>query len=220
MLPQSLRILNMKTNLLYDRAAEIITKTNNPSISLLRVKLNISLDEAEQIMDYFVSIGFISDYHNTRPVILKQYVSSFRQRNNNFSSPSKLFDFDKLDGHSFEYFCADILRYNGFTKVMVTSGSGDYGVDILCEYKSDSYAIQCKCYNHTVGNKAVQEVVSGKIYYKCTKAVVMTNNYFSKAAEETARMTDAYLWDRHRLSEMLLIAKRNGFDPSQYNMQF
>lgn len=78
MLPQSLRILNMKTSLLYDRAAEIITKTNNPSISLLRVKLNISLDEAEQIMDYFVSIGFISDYHNTRPVILKQYVSSFR----------------------------------------------------------------------------------------------------------------------------------------------
>ena len=209
----------MKTNLLYDRAADIIIKTKNPSISLLRVKLNISLDEAEQIMDYFVSIGFISDYHNNRPVILSQYTPSSRRINDNISTPSTLFDFDALDGHTFEYFCSDILRYNGFTKVTVTSGSGDYGVDILCEYKSVSYAIQCKCYNHTVGNKAVQEVVSGKILYKCAKAVVMTNNYFSKAAEETARLTDAYLWDRHRLSEMLLVAKRNGFNPNQYIMK-
>lgn len=209
----------MRTNLLYDRAADIIIKTKNPSISLLRVKLNISLEEAEQIMDYFVSIGFISDYHDARSAILRQYVSSSRQISDSISAPSKLFDFDNLDGHSFELFCADILRYNGFTRVTVTSGSGDYGVDILCEYKSASYAIQCKCYNHTVGNKAVQEVVSGKIFYKCTKAVVITNNYFSKAAEETARMTDVYLWDRHRLSEMLLVAKRNGFNPNQYSMK-
>ena len=201
---------------LYERAAEIITRTNNPSISLLRVELNISLDEAEQIMDYFVSIGFISDYHNGNPAILKEYVPQPKYLEAPSTPPSKLFDFDKLDGHSFEYLCADILRYNGFTKVMVTSRSGDYGVDILCEYKSDSYAIQCKCYNHTVGNKAVQEVVTGKIFYKCDKAVVMTNNYFSKAAEETARITDAYLWDRHRLSELLLVAEANGFDPNQY----
>lgn len=203
----------MNRNLPYGKAAEIILKTNNPSVSLLRVELKLSLDEAEQIMDYFVSIGFISDYRNGHPVILSNYIAIGQSA---AASPSKLFDFDSLDGHTFEYFCADLLRYNGFSKVTVTSGSGDYGVDILCNYKSDTYAIQCKCYNHTVGNKAVQEVVSGKIYYRCTKAAVMTNNYFSSAAEETARMTDAYLWDRHRLSEMLRIAEANGFNSDQY----
>ena len=206
----------MNRNLLYDKAAEIIQKTNNPSISLLRVELHLSLDEAEQIMDYFVSTGFISDYHNGRPLILSNYNSTDKTTE---STPSALFDFDLLDGHTFEYFCADLLRYNGFTKVTVTSGSGDYGVDILCNKNSDTYAIQCKCYNHTVGNKAVQEVVSGRIYYKCTKAVVMTNSYFSLAAEDTARMTDAYLWDRHHLSELLRIAIANGFNSDKYKKQ-
>lgn len=127
------------------------------------------------------------------------------------------FNYDLLDGHAFEYFCADLLRYNGFDHVQVTSGSGDFGVDILCEYKGITYAIQCKCYSSTVGNKAVQEIFSGKSFYHCEKAVVITNNYFTSAAEESARhLKDVELWDRGRLNELYRIALSQGFVPNKY----
>ena len=41
--------------------------------------------------------------------------------------------FEDMDGHEFEYFCADLLEQRGFVEVEVTRGSGDYGIDILAE---------------------------------------------------------------------------------------
>ena len=174
------------------KAQEIINSTNNSSPSLLMVRLGISHSDAINILEQ-----------------LKNPSDS----NTQIESGLSFSDYDNLDGHSFEYFCAEILRYNGFTKIKVTQGSGDFGVDILCEYNGISYAIQCKCYSSSVGNKAVQEVFSGKAFYNCNKAVVITNNYFTAAAEETARLTDVELWDRHRLKELFLIAKNNGYTP-------
>ena len=65
--------------------------------------------------------------------------------------------FDLLEGHEFEYYCADLLKRKGFLEVEVTRGSGDYGADILAEKDGVTYAIQCKCYTDSVGVKAVQE---------------------------------------------------------------
>lgn len=64
------------------------------------------------------------------------------------------------------------------------------------------YAIQCKCYKDTVGNHAVQEALSGAQYYHCMVAAVMTNNYFTPAAIETAEKTNVLLWDRDAISKM------------------
>lgn len=70
-----------------------------------------------------------------------------------------------MDGHTFEYFCAEVLSLNGFSDVEVTQGSRDQGVDIIA-YKDDiKYGIQCKCYSSDIGNKAVQEVYAGKNFY-------------------------------------------------------
>ena len=41
--------------------------------------------------------------------------------------------YEEMDGHDFEYFCADLLSRRGFSEVEVTKGSGDYGIDILAE---------------------------------------------------------------------------------------
>ena len=49
------------------------------------------------------------------------------------------FDFDKTDGEAFEYFCADLLRANGFTNVELTKKTGDLGVDILAEKEQITY---------------------------------------------------------------------------------
>ena len=39
--------------------------------------------------------------------------------------------YDRMDGHTFEHYCAGLLRRNGFHHVEVTRGSGDQGIDIL-----------------------------------------------------------------------------------------
>lgn len=191
-----------------EKALYIIKKHNNPSLSLIMVEMKLSLEEAQEIITYLKSKGLMT----TNPTSATD--NSLPNRSNNHSSYS--FNIDELEGHAFEYYCADLLRYNQFTKVQVTSGSGDFGVDILCEKGSKTYAIQCKCYSKNVGNKAVQEVVSGKIFYKCDYAVVMTNSYFTSAAHETARLTDVELWDRGRLRELHRIAITNGFQPQKY----
>lgn len=110
---------------------------------------------------------------------------------------------DTMEGHEFEHFCADLLQRNGFTDVEVTKASGDFGIDVLAQKDGVTYGIQCKCYSDTVGNHAVQEAFSGAQYYHRMVAVVMTNNYFTPAAIETAQRTNVLLWDRDKLLEMV-----------------
>ena len=105
--------------------------------------------------------------------------------------PSEL---DLMEGHDFEYFCAELLRRRGFQEVEVTKGSGDYGIDILAEKEGVTYAIQCKCYSAPVGVKAVQEVIAGKAYYDCDRAMVITNSTFTPSAVELAKKSRVELW--------------------------
>ncbi len=112
-------------------------------------------------------------------------------------------DFDLLDGHDFEYYCADLLVKRGFQEVEVTKGSGDYGIDILAEKEGITYAIQCKCYTTPVGVKAIQEAYAGRDYYDCMVGAVLTNQYFTQPAVEAARKLKILLWDRGYLESML-----------------
>lgn len=116
-------------------------------------------------------------------------------------------NFDNMDGHSFEEFCADILRRNGYDGVTVTPGSGDQGVDIIAEKDKTKYAIQCKRYSSDLGNTPIQEVNAGKVIYGCHVACVLTNRYFTQGAKDAARATGVVLWDRDTLSRMIEIAQ-------------
>nr|UWH96906.1 MAG: Restriction endonuclease [Bacteriophage sp.] len=109
---------------------------------------------------------------------------------------------DSMEGHQFEYACANILRANGYKNVKVTQGSGDFGVDILAEKGGIKYAIQCKCYSHKLDNTPIQEVIGGLAYYNCTKGAVMTNQYFTEPAKKLAEINDVELWDRDVLLTM------------------
>lgn len=120
------------------------------------------------------------------------------------ASASPLEDVDTMEGHDFEYYCAELLHRNGFTKIEVTPGSNDQGVDIVAWKDGFSYAIQCKRYNNKLGNKPVQEVVAGRAVYGCSRAAVMTNNYFTDGAIEAAYANDVVLWDRDDLERMQL----------------
>lgn len=110
---------------------------------------------------------------------------------------------DELEGHDFEFFCADLLRDAGFLDVEVTKGSGDFGADILAEKDGVTYAVQCKCYEGPVGVAAVQEAFAGRAFYDCMVGAVMTNQYFTAPAVTAARKLNILLWDRGYLDRMM-----------------
>jgi restriction system protein len=109
---------------------------------------------------------------------------------------------DEMEGHDFEYYCADLLKANGFAEAVVTKGSGDFGADILAEKDGITYAVQCKCYDKPIGVKAVQEVYAGRDYYGKMVGVVMTNQYFTQPAVDLAQKLNIMLWDRGYLDSM------------------
>lgn len=111
-------------------------------------------------------------------------------------------EMDLMEGHEFEYYCAELLKKSGFQEVEVTRGSGDYGIDILAEKDGVTYAIQCKRYNAPVGVKAVQEAYAGRDYYDRMVGAVLTNQYFTQPAVEAARKLKILLWDRGYLESM------------------
>ena len=127
-------------------------------------------------------------------IIILIYIK--RRRNDSY------LDMDDMEGHEFEYYCAELLERNGFIDVEVTKGSGDFGADIICEKDGVTYAIQCKCYDKVVGVHAVGEVYAAKDYYDCMVAAVMSNQYFTEPAVKMAKKLNVILFDRDYLRLM------------------
>ena len=130
---------------------------------------------------------------------------------------AELLNVDLMEGHKFEYWCAALLRENGFQNVEVTQASGDDGVDILAEKDNVRYAIQCKRYNTHLGNTPIQEVHAGKSVYNCHVGAVMTNQYFTEGGRRVAAATGTLLWDRDwlraRISEAESSTAQTPSDP-------
>ena len=163
------------------------------------------LNEIEQYKSQFSEESLqyaMNAYHH---ICYMAGLSSQTIENNENAIPIELVD--KMDGHQFEYFCADILKKNGFSNVEVTKGSGDQGIDILAEKDDIKYAIQCKCYSSDLGNKPVQEAFAGKSIYNCQIAAVLTNRFFTQGGIEAARATGVLLWDRNKLQYFIDNAK-------------
>lgn len=116
---------------------------------------------------------------------------------------ANLTEVDDMSGLDFEAWCANLLSKNGFSNVYVTPRSGDQGVDIIAWKKHEKYAIQCKRYSKAVGNKPIQEVYTGKTIYGCSRAIVITNNYFTPGAVKAAKATNVELWDRNTLANLI-----------------
>ena len=105
-----------------------------------------------------------------------------------------------MNGKDYERQAASYLRTHGYRKVKITGNSSDYGVDITAHRRGHRYAVQCKFYSHPVGVAAVQQVVGGMAYYNCDRAMVITNNTFTRQARELADLNDVELLDNIRSS--------------------
>lgn len=100
-----------------------------------------------------------------------------------------------MTGYEYEKKCAELLKAKGFTDVKVTPGSGDQGIDILAKKSRKKYGVQCKYYEGSVGNKAVQEAFAGASYYDCAMAMVITNSKLTAAAKALAKKLNVEVWE-------------------------
>nr|DAV18234.1 MAG TPA: Restriction endonuclease [Caudoviricetes sp.] len=110
---------------------------------------------------------------------------------------------DKLNGKEFEHYCGDFLKNLGYKNINITASSGDQGIDVLASMGTTSFGFQCKNYISVVGNKAVQEVIAGRTFYKVDRVGVITNNYFTNSARQLAIEGNVELWDRDTIKELI-----------------
>jgi hypothetical protein len=118
----------------------------------------------------------------------------------------------KLGGTLFEEYVVSLYRAMGYEAATIaelkalgkvkTKGV-DQGADILVKFVENGNArkviIQCKHYQNSVGNSAVQEAYTAINMYGCDQAVVITNNYYTPAAIELAQKNNVILIDRDQL---------------------
>ena len=164
--------------------------------------------------DYISEIAcYLYYHHHQGEDITEVYFSTYQtldiimeKINQLFHNP-KLFytiqDIDYMNGIDFENLVSYILTLMNY-QCEVTPPSNDQGVDIIAKKDDVSLAVQAKRYNSTsVGNKAVQEVIAGAIYYQCNKKAVFTNSYFTNSAKELALSANVDLYDRDVLIDLL-----------------
>lgn len=205
------------------KAVYIVAYYGQCTTSILQRKLKLGYSRAARVIDSLEQIGIVGPYQGGKPrdvyLTIEQLTAQTEVLDStiekifdlyNFSEPESepesltdSFCYDTMGGREFETFCSKVLLNNGFIKAEITSGSGDFGTDILAEKDGITYAIQCKCYSTNVGIAAVQEANSGRDYYNAMVGAVMTNRYFTPQAKAQAEKSKILLWDRDRLNEMI-----------------
>ena len=114
-----------------------------------------------------------------------------------------LSDIDNMTGIQFEIYLKNLFIKMGYD-VQTTKATQDQGLDLIVKNAEQVIGVQAKCYNTSnIGNKAIQEVISGAQFYNCTHCLVVTNSYYTKQAVELADKTNVILWDRDKLSSLL-----------------
>ena len=119
----------------------------------------------------------------------------------NYEPPYTLIRVDRMNGHVFEAFVAELLHSRGFS-AGVTSASGDFGADVIAAKAGTKYAIQCKrnAIQNKVSVRAVQEAVAAVPFYDCDKSMVITSGYFTKQAVQYASKVGCALVGRDILT--------------------
>jgi len=104
-------------------------------------------------------------------------------------------------GIKFENHCMEILKQNGW-EVKETPSTGDQGVDLIASIDGLRICIQCKDHEKAIGNKAVQEISAGKLFWKGTHAILVSKSGFTKSAQQLAKSNKVVLINEYQLKDL------------------
>ena len=146
---------------------------------------------SDEVQRFLMSVGF--DPQVLEPEFAMVFVTDFVETHASGSTDYSVFDLQEVnDAWEFEQLCAEELNGAGWS-AKVTQGSGDQGIDVLAAKDGVTVVIQCKLYGKPVGNKAVQEAISGKTYEKADYAAVVAPNGYTSSARALAQRADVLL---------------------------
>ena len=105
------------------------------------------------------------------------------------------------NGREYEIFCGNLLKEAGWD-VKMTNESNDQGVDLIASIENFKVCIQCKRYSSPVGNKGVQEIIAGTLFYEGTHSVVVSSAGFTKSAMKLAKKAGVILLSDEDLEDL------------------
>lgn len=99
-------------------------------------------------------------------------------------------ELQQMDPYAFEEYVGNVLRANGYRRVIVTSRSNDGGKDIICyDAAGRKCVVEVKRYadKHLIGRPMIQKLHSCMIHEKAPKAIFITTSDFNNNAISYAR---------------------------------
>jgi HJR/Mrr/RecB family endonuclease len=111
-------------------------------------------------------------------------------------------DWRDLKADQFESFVREVFEALGY-QTELKARSGDQGVDIIAVRDGVRWAIQCKGYAGTLGNKPIQEVFTGAHFHNCHRWLVITTSGFTSGGREAAARTGCVLVEGCDIPELI-----------------
>jgi len=108
--------------------------------------------------------------------------------------------FANMTPYHFEEFICELFKDSGY-QGEITKFTGDFGADVVLTKDNLKTAVQVKRYEreNLLGVKEINQVIGGREYYKCDKAIIITTSDFTKAARKLAEQTNIELWNWNKL---------------------
>ena len=156
----------------------------------------VSDTRSKQIKEFCKSIGLPEGLFTTEELL--SIIEGELKTSVNSQSHSGGIGMVPVDPILFEKWVAERLVLKGW-KARTTQGGADQGIDVIAEKNGLSVGIQCKLYSTAVGNRAVQEALSGIQYHGLSKGAVLTNASFTRSAIDLAHSAGVVLMTHHDL---------------------
>lgn len=141
----------------------------------------------------------VEDVHEYMDGFLDAYVNAIVQSLDEEAAPEVLQASGGLTPSEYERMCASELRRAGWS-VRVCGRTGDQGVDLVAHRDGACAVFQCKLYSSPIGNAAVQEVYTGKLFHSARVAAVVGPSGFTPSARAAAKQTGVHLLHHSQLA--------------------
>jgi len=185
-----------------ERHLPALTKNYRTAVRRNDYGVILSDNRIAVILEFLYSIGY-SPTHLGEQEAVGLVISELEAK----PASSATFDPTRvpINGHEFEDWVADNLTRFGWS-CSKTPGGGDQGIDVIAVKDGLRMGIQCKLYSQAVGNKAVQEALSGVQYYGLDRAVVLSNAPFTASAKALAEAANVLLVSHHEIPHLAQMA--------------
>ncbi len=112
----------------------------------------------------------------------------------------KLSGIDKMNPDEFKNYICELLDRRGFN-VETPDGAFNLGVDLIAQKKNVKYAVQLKKQPSAVSTLAIIDIEREKHRYDCKATMVITDNYFTEDAIQSANSNRCEIIDRETLAD-------------------